>query len=131
MFHTLSELGSVLDLLADKILVLVTLFFIVAVYSDNLLTIFGCLILVMVSSPSRGLWGTNGVQDPKKLVAQNYTSVTLTRSFRMGPFAWDIVLDIFFLGTFAWDISIGNFRLGFFCLGSFAWHILYDFGDDL
>lgn len=45
-FHTLSELGSVLDLLADKILVLVTLFFIVAVYSDILLTTFGCLILI-------------------------------------------------------------------------------------
>ena len=45
-FHTSSEVGSVLDLLADKILVLVTLFFIVAVYSDILLTIFGCLILI-------------------------------------------------------------------------------------
>ena len=45
-FHTSSEVGSFLDLLADKILVLVTLFFIVAVYSDILLTTFGCLILI-------------------------------------------------------------------------------------
>ena len=45
-FHTSSELGSVLDLLADKILVLVTLFFIVAENSDIFLTILGSLILI-------------------------------------------------------------------------------------
>ncbi len=44
-FHTSSEVGSVLDLLADKILVLVTLFFIAAEHSEIFLTILGTLIL--------------------------------------------------------------------------------------
>jgi len=60
-FNTTSEAGSVLDLLADKILVLVTLFFIVAIYSDILLTIFGCLILIreIIILSVRSVYGQN------------------------------------------------------------------------
>jgi CDP-diacylglycerol--glycerol-3-phosphate 3-phosphatidyltransferase len=45
-FNKSSEIGSVLDLAADKILVLVTLFFVSLEYSDNLISTITCLVLI-------------------------------------------------------------------------------------
>lgn len=45
-FDASSEAGGALDLVADKILVLVTLFFISIEYLDNLITTLSCLILI-------------------------------------------------------------------------------------
>ena len=56
---------------------------------------------------------------------KNYTSVTLTRFFRilvgifgLGSFAWDRLLGNFRLGSFAWELSFGIVRLG-----TFAWDL--------
>jgi len=83
---------------------------------------------------------------------KNYTSVTLTRffrilvgifglgsfvrerlleKFRLRYFVWELSFGILRLGTFAWDLSLGNFRLGSFALkrsfgfGSFVWELSF------
>ena len=68
-----------------------------------------------------GIFGFNKDSTVRNTISKNYTSVTLTRIFRilvgifgLGSFVRDRLLENFRLGYFVWELSFGILRLGTF-----------------